>query len=116
MLRQPPAAGERRRVLIAGQSLTRLLPALRSIMEAHPEQAMDLLVLDTDPEVLAADLAELLEAFPDTGVRAVASAGLESLFASTELWPGLVLLGQDTDTELTRSCLRLARCPIIIAN
>jgi hypothetical protein len=88
-----------------------VLKALASVLDTYTTPVEVMLVGNEDSQ----PVRKLLETYPGCRLRQLGEQLPEAVFRSRELRPGLVLVARDTSEAALESCLRLARCPILVA-
>jgi hypothetical protein len=106
---QPAPAREQ--ILVLDWDRPGVLKALASVLDTSNKPVEVMLAGSGD----SAPVRQLLEAYPNSRLRLLGELAPDIIFRSNELRPGLVLAASDTTPERLERCLRLARCPVLVA-
>ena len=101
----------REHILVLDWDRPGVLRALASVLDTRSNPVEVMLAGGGD----STPVRRLLEAYPGSTIRLLGELTPEAIFRSNELRPGLVLAAGDTAPDRLERCLRLARCPVLVA-
>ena len=105
------SASAREHILVLDWDRPGVLKALASVLETRSNPVEVMLAGSGD----SGPVRDLLEAYPGSTLRLLGELAVETIFRSSALRPGLVLAAGDTAPDRLQRCLKLARCPVLVA-
>ena len=101
----------REQILLLDWERPGVLKALANVLETRRAPFEVLLWGSGDSE----PVQQLLQAYPGSGLRPLGNLAAERIFLAVDLRPELVLAAREGDRDKLEECLRLARCPVLLA-